>query len=320
MRLVQLIIISLAMLPLLISGSTSPAEAEVRLKAASFLPARSVYAKYFYRWVDELNDRCKGKVKITIVGPEAISSLEQWRTLKDGVIDIHYGPPNYYKGILVEADVTSLANTSASEQRKNGAWEIINTLHNKKMNAWYLTHIIDGVRFFIYTVKPQKNGRFEGFRLRSTPIYDEFFKSLGAAPVRMSPPSLYTALERNTVDGYGWPLWGVTDLGWHRHTKYRHGPGFFSAVVNILVNLDRWNTLLDSQRQCLTDMSIWLEAEFPKWREIENEKQVAAQTSAGITYVDMGAKFSNLAHQIHWDVLMKANPVAISALRTLLVH
>ena len=312
--------IGLAMMPLLISGSTSPAEAEVKLKAASFLPARSVYAKYFYRWVDELNNRCKGKVKITIVGPEAIKSLEQWRTLKDGVIDIHYGPPNYYKGVLVEGDVTSLANTSAAEQRENGAWEIINTLHNKKMNAWYLTHIMDGVKFFIYTVKPQKNGRFEGFRLRSTPIYDEFFKSLGAAPVRMSPPSLYTALERNTVDGYGWPLWGITDFGWHKHTKYRHGPGFFSAAVNILVNLDRWDALLDSQRQCLTDMSIWLEGEFPKWREIENEKQIAAQTSAGITYVNMGVEFSNLAHQIHWDVLMKENPVAISALRTLLVH
>ena len=207
MRSVQLIMIGLAMMPLLISGSTSPAEAEVKLKAASFLPARSVYAKYFYRWIDELNNRCKGKVKITIVGPEAIKSLEQWRTLKDGVIDIHYGPPNYYKGVLVEGDVTSLANTSAAEQRENGAWEIINTLHNKKMNAWYLTHIMDSVKFFIYTVKPQKNGRFEGFRLRSTPIYDEFFKYLGAAPVRMSPPSLYTALERNTVDGYGWPLW-----------------------------------------------------------------------------------------------------------------
>ena len=320
MRSVQLIMIGLAMMPLLISGSTSPAEAEVKLKAASFLPARSVYAKYFYRWVDELNNRCKGKVKITIVGPEAIKSLEQWRTLKDGVIDIHYGPPNYYKGVLVEGDVTSLANTSAAEQRENGAWEIINTLHNKKMNAWYLTHIMDSVKFFIYTVKPQKNGRFEGFRLRSTPIYDEFFKSLGAAPVRMSPPSLYTALERNTVDGYGWPLWGITDFGWHKHTKYRHGPGFFSAAVNILVNLDRWDALLDSQRQCLTDMSIWLEGEFPKWREIENEKQIAAQTSAGITYVNMGVEFPNLAHQIHWDVLMKANPVAISALRTLLVH
>ena len=159
MRLVQLIIIGLAMVPLLISGSTYPAEAEVRLKAASFLPARSVYAKYFYRWVDELNDRCKGKVKITIVGPEAVKSLEQWRTLKDGVIDIHYGPPNYYKGVLVEADVTTLANTSAAEQRGNGAWEIINRLHNEKMNAWYLTHIIDGVKFFIYTVKPQKNSR-----------------------------------------------------------------------------------------------------------------------------------------------------------------
>ena len=320
MRLSQLLVIGLALLPLSISESISPAKAEIKLKAASFLPARSVYAKYFYRWVDELNIHCEGNLKISIVGPEAVKSLEQWRTLKDGVIDLHYGPPNYYKGVLVEADVTSLANTSAAEQRANGAWDIINKLHNKKMNAWYLTHISDGVRFFVYTTKPHKNGRFEGFRLRSTPIYDDFFRSLGAEPVRMAPPALYTALERNTVDGYGWPLWGITDLGWHKHTKYRHGPGFFSAIVNILVNLDRWNSLLDNQRQCLTDMSIWLERKFPEWRTIENEKQITAQISAGITYIDMGKEFPNLAHQIHWDTLMKENPTIIGALRNLLVR
>ena len=320
MRFFRVAMISLAVLSLLVFRPTFSVASEVKLKAASFLQARSVYAKYFFRWVDEVNSHCEDKVKISIVGPEAVKSLEQWRALKDGVIDMHYGPPNYYKGVLVEGDVTSLANTTAAEQRKNGAWNIINKLHNEKMNAWYLTHIIDGVRFFIYTVKPESNGRFENFRLRSTPIYDEFFKSLGAHPVRMSPPALYTALERNTVDGYGWPLWGVTDLGWHKHTKYRYGPGFFSAVVNILVNFDRWNNLLESQRQCLTEMSIWLEGEFPKWRIIENEEQVAAQKIAGITYLDLGVEFSNLAHQIHWDALMKANPVTISALRTLLVH
>lgn len=51
--------------------------AEVKLKTASFLPARSVYAKYFYRWVDEVNKRCAGEVKISVVGPAAIKSLEQ---------------------------------------------------------------------------------------------------------------------------------------------------------------------------------------------------------------------------------------------------
>ena len=109
------------------------------------------------------------------------------------------------------------------------------------------------------------------------PIYDKFFKALGAQPVRMAPPAVHTALERKTVDGYGWPLWGVNDFGWDKFTKYRHGPGFFSAVVNILVNLDRWNAMADEQRQCLTDMAGWLESEWPKWRAAEDQKQTAAQ-------------------------------------------
>ncbi|MFQ5856983.1 MAG: ABC transporter substrate-binding protein [Anaerolineae bacterium] len=301
----------------LLTGAASAAE--VKLKAASFLPARVVYAKYFYSWVNEVNKRCAGKVKISVVGPAAIKSLEQWNALKTGVIDMHFGPPNYYKGTMVEGDVTSLSNVSSAEQRKNGAWAIINELHNERMNAWYLTHIIDGVKFFLYTSKPHENGRFEGFRLRSVPIYDAFFKSLGAQPVRMAPPAVYTALERNIVDGYGWPLWGVTDFGWDKYTKYRHGPGFFSAVVNILVNLDRWNGLPDGHRKCLTDMAIWLEAEWPAWRAAENDTQLAGQEKAGIKYVDLGPNFPKTAHGLHWDALMKANPEVIGKLRTLLV-
>ena len=318
-KLFRYILGTLVLIPLITAGIESTSATEVKLKAASFLPARSVYAKYFYNWVEHLNRECEGNVAITVVGPEAIKSLEQWRTLKDGIIDLHYGPPNYYRGALAEGDVTSLANTGPTEQRKNGAWDILNQLHNEKLNAWYLTHIGDGVQFFLYTTQPDENGRFDGFRLRSTPIYDDFFETLGAKPVRMSPPSLYTALERGTVDGYGWPLWGITDLGWHEHTKYRYGPGFFNAVINILVNLDRWNSLLDSQRQCLTSMSIWLEQEFPKWRNAENEIQQEALSKAGILYVDLGSSFSTTAHEIYWDKLLEENASIVSTLRPLLV-
>jgi len=310
----------LVIMPLMTMGTDTILADEVKLKAASFLPARSVYAKYFYTWIEHLNRECEGKVAITIIGPEAIKSLEQWRTLKDGIIDMHYGPPNYYRGVLVEGDATSLANTSPTEQRRNGAWDILNQLHNDRLNAWYLTHIGDGVQFFLYTARPATNRRFDGFRLRSTPIYDDFFKTLGAKPVRMSPPTLYTALERGTVDGYGWPLWGITDLGWHEHTKYRHGPGFFNAVINILVNLDRWNSLLENQRQCLTSMSLWLEQEFPKWRDSENKVQESALSEAGIPYVDLGSSFSTTAHEIYWEKLLQENAPVISKLRPLLVH
>ena len=299
-------------------AASSAAAAETKLKAAAFLPVKSVYVQQFTRVVAEANKRCAGKVSISVVGPEAIKSLEQWHALKDGVVDMHYGPPNYYAGALPEGDVISVARNESTEQRKNGAWKLINQVHNQKLNAWYLTHLMNGVRFHIYTSKPAEGGKFDGFRLRSTPIYDGFFKSLGALPVRMAPPEVYTGLERGTVDGYGWPLWGIADFGWHKYTKYRYGPGFISAAVAILVNLDKWKSLDNAQRACLTEVAEWAETQWPKWREAEDGEQRAVQDKAGIKYVDLGPGFAQKAEDLYWETLSKGNPEFVRAVRPLL--
>lgn len=291
---------------------------EVKLKAATFLPERAGFTKPFNRWVEEVNKRCEGKVEITTVGPAAIKAFEQWNALKSGVIDMHYGPPNYYKGTMIEADVPILARNSVVDQRENGAWKMLNDLHNEKMNAQYLTHFGGGIRFFLYTSKPAKDGRFEGQRLRSVNIYDEFFKGLGATPVRMSPGDVYTGLERGTVDGFGWPLWGVADFGWHKHVKYRYGPGFFNVVVNVLVNLDKWKGMTDDQRKCLTDMAVWAEKQWTDWREAQDEQELAAQKKAGIEYVDLGPEFPKKAEDRYWDELTKASPAFIEKIKPLL--
>ena len=291
---------------------------EAKLKAAAFLPVKAVFVVGFARWVGEVNRQCAGKVSIGIVGPEAIKSLEQWNALKSGVVDMHYGPPNYYVGALPEGDVMSVARNETAVQRKNGAWAMMNEVHNQKMNAQYLTHLFGGVRFHIYTSKPAKDGRFDGFRLRSTPIYDAFFKSLGGLPVRMAPPEVHTALERGTVDGYGWPLYGIADFGWHKYTKYRYGPGFVSAAVAILVNQDKWKALDNEQRACLTRMSEWVEGEWPKWRAEEDGKQQAVQDQAGIQYVDLGPGFARQAEELYWELLAKGNPEFVRKIRPLL--
>ena len=302
------------------AGAPAPdARAEaVKLKAASFLPQRVIFAKHFYEWGAAVNEECAGEVEVSIVGPAAVPSLEQWRALKTGVIDMHFGPPNYYKGEAVEADVSILAKNSAAEQKENGAWAMLNQLHNERLNAWYLTHIHDGINFFLYTSKPHRNGRFEGMRIRSVPIYDGFFRYLGADPVRMAPPDVGTALERGAVDGYGWPLWGVVDFGWHKFTRYRHGPGFFSANINVLVNLDRWNGLADSQRACLSRMADWLNTEWPRWRDAESDNQAKMLEEAGVEYVDLGAAWAAKAESLYWEELEKASPEFIGKIRPLL--
>lgn len=298
--------------------STPSFGAEVKLKAASFLPRRIVFARHFYTWTREVNKQCKGKVSISVVGPAAIKSLEQWNALKNGVIDMHLGPATYFAGTMPEADVTSLSEISPAEMRKNGARELLVAQYKKRMNAHYLTHIHDGISFFLYTSKPAKDGKFQGFRLRSVPIYDDFFKEMGAQTVRMGAPAVYTALERKTIDGFGWPLWAVTQFGWSKFVKYRHGPGFFSASVLILINQDRWAKMNADQQKCLTDMAIWLEAEYPKWRAKENKKQEAALEKAGVKYVDMGPKFRDRAHELYWAKLRKGDPAFVDKMKTLL--
>ncbi len=296
-----------------------PAQAaEVKLKAASFLPRQVTFAKYFYRWADEVNKQCKGKVNLSVVGPAAVPSLKQWQALKSGVVDMHYGPPTYYSGVFPAGDVMSLAQNEAADQRANGAIKLLQAEHRKKLNAHYLTSMSQGVPFYLYTVKPIKNGKFTGFRMRSAPIYDQFIKELGANPVRMAPPAVRTALERKTVDGYGWPLWGVKSFGWAKFTKFRHGPGFFTATTGILVNQDKWKSLSGDQKKCLTDMAIWLEKEFPKWRAAEDAKEKKAQKAAGIKYVNMGPKFKQRAEEIHWATMAKGDAEFVKKIRPLL--
>lgn len=291
---------------------------EAKLKAAAFLPARSIVTQQFTRFVDEVNKQCKGKVNISVVGPEAVPSLEQWNALKNGVVDMHYGPPNYWRGVVPAGDVISLGRNESADQRKNGAWALINEQYNKRLNAWYLTQLFNGVRFHLYTTKPAQNGKFEGMRLRSVPIYDAFFRSLGAQPVRMAPPELYTALERGAVDGYGWPLWGIQDLGWDKYTKYRYDPGFISAAVAVIVNLDKWQGLAEDQRQCLTKTAIWAEHEWPKWRAAEDAHQMAVQKKAGIKAVDLGAGFAQQAEEAYWADLAKGDPAFVKKIRPLM--
>lgn len=317
MKRVTLSIIGVAAGAVVFAAQTTNA-AEVKLKAASFLPARATVAKPFHRWVRTVNRRCRGKVHITVIGPAAIGSLEQWHALKNGVVDMHYGPANYFRGTMPEGAVLDLARVSQAKERADGAIAMLNKVYNEKMNAQYLTSLIAGVHFYVFTNKPAKNGSFAGMRLRSVPIYDAFFKGLGATPVRIAPPAVYTALQRGTVDGYGWPNWGVADFGWQKYTKYQYGPGFFSAAVQILVNLDKWKAMAPAQRACLNKMALWVEKVWPSWRARINKQQNAILRKAGIKYVNMGKAFAQKAEDLYWADLERLSPAFVKKIRPLL--
>ena len=95
---------------------------------------------------------------------------------------------------------------------------------------------VDDNPFHLYLNKQITAPDLTGLKLRITPVYRDFFQALGATVVQTAPGEVYTSLERGVVDGYGWPITGIFDLGWHEKTKYRVDPGFYTAEVSILIN------------------------------------------------------------------------------------
>ena len=202
---------------------------ELTLKSAVFVPPTTTYGIPFKRFVDRVNETGKGVLQIRIVGgPEAVPADGQALAVKNGVLDLSAIPTAYYKSLMVEGDAQVLNDLSLAEQRKSGLYAALNELANQKMNANYLTSYGIGVHFHFYVTKDMavaKPADLKGLRFRGQPNYAAMFRHYGIAGVNIAPSEVYTALERGTVQGYGWPLWGIEDFGWDKLTKTRIDPG-----------------------------------------------------------------------------------------------
>lgn len=320
--LLQRLYAATASLGFLVAAVTTAAAEEVTLKAAVFVPPSTTYGIPFKRFVDRVNESGKGVLQIRIVGgPEAVPADSQAQAVKNGVLDIASIPPAYYKSVMVEGDAQILSDMTVAEQRKSGAYAMFNAIAKERMNALYLTTYGVGVPFHLYVTKDMAVAKPEdisGLRFRGQPNYNAIFKHYGIAGVNIAAPEVYTALERGTVQGYGWPLWGIDDFGWEKLTKLRVDPGFYNVIVNILMNRDKYDQLSPEQRKVLDDAVAWFEQDSVSYTEEKTKATLAMQAQQGIKVVDFGPEFKKTAVALYWDDLIKLSPDLIAKLRTLL--
>jgi TRAP-type C4-dicarboxylate transport system substrate-binding protein len=301
--------------------ATSSAAQEVTLKAVSSFAEKTQFSRNFERFIDKVNTDGKGVVKINYIGgPRAMPPFEVGNAVRTRVVDIANVTGAFYTNLMPEADGLKLISKSQSEQRKDGTFAFIEQLHNQKLNAHYLARQFHNVPFHIYLNKKIEKLDFTGLKIRVTPVYKDVVEALGGTTVTTAPGEVYTALERGVVDGYGWPITGIFDLGWEKVTKYRMEPPFYRVEVGVLVNLDVWKGLTDAQRKVLNDAALWLEG-----LDSENEALIKAerekQAKAGIQPIEFSATDSKAflakANDVGWASVIKRSPENGAKLRQL---
>jgi len=295
---------------------------EITLRAANAFQEGTYYARNFERFIRKVNEEGKGLVQINYVGgPKAIPTFELANAVRGGVVDLANTTTSFTTGIVPEGMVMNYTAMTMAEMRRNGVLDYLNRLFLDK-GLYYYARTGEGLQYHVYTTRKIDRADLTGLKLRSAPIYREFFQKLGASPLQIPPGEVYTALERGVVDGFGWPLVGIFDLGWQEKIRYRVDPGFYAIELGVIFNANTWRRLTAPQRQFLEKQAAWLEGLNADMASKDAPAELKRQQEAGIQVIRLDetqAKlFLRAANDSAWNAIVAASPVHGPKLRDMM--
>ena len=293
-----------------ISGSAALA-APVVLKG--IIPWQKDYdlSKAFFVFQDLVNERLKGKVKVEYLGgPEVQQPNDQFEALRNGIVDVILGAAAYYRADVPAAAAVQFTKKLPHELRESGYFDVMRRLHAER-GVVYLANTAGGNRFRIYVLKEISKPDFSGLRIRVSPVYLPLVKALGGTPVSVAPGEVYTALERNAIDGYGWTYTGISVFGWQEKTKYLIDHPFYSLDTAILMNKKKFESLPADVRKALDDIGAeverLVEAQIAT-RLVEEDQKLKKDGIKFIKFSDADVKtYLDAAYDAGWKDFIEKN-------------
>ena len=304
---------------------TPISNAETTLRGASCFPIGSPPSRPYEALVKEVNSVGKGTLQIKMVGgaPAIGSPFTLTQKMSKGAYDVVGCTEAYFGNVLPEAPAFRLSEYTYAKLRQNGGLAYLQRLLAAK-NIHYVARHHDFGKFHLFLSKPITKPDLSGLHLRVAPVYTAFFKSLGATVQRSNIGQVYTYMENGTVQGYGWPALGWVP-SWIKVTKFRVEPGFYSAALHTLVNLRKWKTLSQAEKDVLNKVGKKFEAQSepstPKFMAAL-KKQKDWTDSKGMKAITFTGgdrdKWLNAAKKAAWDEVVARSPKHGPALKKLL--
>ena len=304
-----------------------PVKAETfTLKAVTGWPKTASEYKAFTIFTDLVEQmvakKYPGELKIQYVGgPEAVKTMDQVQACQRGMVDMVFTTNAYYVSVLPEVDALKLSVFTPAEERAKGAWVYINQLH-EKIGLYYLARLGLGIQFHLYLEKPIKTADLKGFNIRVSPMYLQVIKGLGGNPVAIPPTEVYSALERNVVDGYCWPSVGIRDWGWDKQTKYVVDPGFYQVPNPLLMNVNARNKLPKKLQNLLTEAAAEAEKKVVALFEDLAKQERPVLLKEGIQVITLppaeSERFLKVAYEEGWKDILGKSPQTGATLKELL--
>ena len=308
--------ISAALGAVLIASTTlvHTASAEVTLSSVTSLDQNNLLVVSFRtNYVTPVNAKLKGSLKIKYLGgQEIVPPRKAVTALRRRQFDILHSPTAYYIGTVPEGYAILAANQGPAALRANGAWAILQEAYLKKAGAHLLAWGENMTSFNTYLQVMPKFGKdgvpdLTGIKMRATGTYRPLFRALGASTINIKSSEIYTAVQRGTVDGFGYVDVSLVPLGLHKVVKYRVTPNYYQTNTVVTANPDSWKALSRDQRATLEALALEYETSSVHWMEAKRKDEEQQIKAAGVKDIALtgaaAAKYLDIAHREIWKQL-----------------
>jgi len=195
---------------------SSGAAAETRWQFFGGLPTTHQYAKQIIEGLERVKERTGGDLVITYsyYGETPYKQMEALGLVRDGLVQMtEWLPANSVSTypILAAPELPFVApakgDAAALQEATNRAWD--SPLVSEALNAVVAEHGARVLARYYYqpmnfwAAKPLAAAEdFKGLKIRIfTPETAEFLEQLGAQPMNVTQPEVYTSLQTNVLDG-----------------------------------------------------------------------------------------------------------------------
>ena len=246
-----------------LAGLTGAATAIVSLAAnaadynwrlQSNFSAGSEQYEMLQEMVDQIETQSGGRLDIRLFPSGAVVDYtETLDAIQSGILDAHQTGSVYFYGKdpgFAVAELPGAYPDGATMQmflEYGGGLDFLRKLYDQH-GLYTIGYYVLGPESLVSKTPLRGVEDLEGFKLRAPQgLVSELFERLGANPVVMSGPEIYTAVERGVLDGTDWAGLAVNDkAGFHDIAPYPIYPGFHTnGGGDISVSKEKWEELPD---------------------------------------------------------------------------
>lgn len=230
-------------------------QADTTLRMSHFWPGGSTTDKeIFQAWAQAVTEQSGGELRVQDFPSQTLSKADDtYDATVRGITDIGVTAQGYTAGRFPLSQIAELPGVI--DNASQGAC-VMQTLYDEGRfgDEYKDTHVL-----FMFTTGPgyihtrekdvQTPADLKGLRIRRpTAVAGDMLESMGARPVGMPAPDIYTSMQRGVLDGLSFPWEGMKVFRLNELTHYHTQVPFYAVVFVATMNKQAYERLTDSER------------------------------------------------------------------------